>query len=331
MSLRLLLMGTGTFALPAFRALLESSHEVVGLVTQPDRSGRGHHRHPHPLKDLAAAHDVPVLQPDHINQSPWPDRLRGLQPDLSVVAAYGQILSAEVIEVARLGAINLHASLLPKYRGAAPIPYCILNGETETGVSVFQIEPKLDAGHVLGMVRTPIQDNETAGDLEARLADLAADACGEVVESIQAGTATAIAQDASQVSLAPRLTKAAGAIDWDQSPAEIGCHVRAMQPWPRAYTYWHTADHVPQRLLILETAARSVPEQTFPDTSPDTGRLPTRPGTILVAAGRELAVQTGQGPVDILRLQPEGKRKMDVSDFLCGHAISVGDRLGSAD
>jgi len=329
-SLRLLLMGTGTFALPAFRALLESSHQVVGLVSQPDRSGRGHHRHPHPLKELAQEHDVPVLQPDRINQAPWPERLRELRADLSVVAAYGQILSAEVITVARLGAINLHASLLPKYRGAAPIPYCILNGETETGVSVFQIEPQLDAGHVLGMVRTPIQDRETAGDLEARLADLAADLCGEVVAAIAAGTATAIPQDASQVSLAPRLTKAAGAIDWGQNPAEIGCHVRAMQPWPRAYTYWHSAEHVPQRLLILETEANPAGAEPLSETSGDSSP-PPRPGTVLVADGRRLAVQTGQGPLHILRLQPAGKRKMDVADFLRGHAVAVGDRLEAED
>ena len=196
-------MGTGTFALPAFQALMDGPYEIVGLVTQPDRVGRGHHRHPHPLKDLAESRGIPVLQPANINQSPWPDRLRELQPELTVVAAYGQILSAEVIELARFGAINLHASLLPKYRGAAPIPYSIQNGEAETGVSVFQIQPKLDAGHVLGMLRTPIRADETAGDLEPRLAEIAAEACLQVVAQIQSGTATSIPQDASQVSLAP--------------------------------------------------------------------------------------------------------------------------------
>ncbi|MEO1995544.1 MAG: methionyl-tRNA formyltransferase [Planctomycetaceae bacterium] len=327
MSFRLLLMGTGNFALPAFQTLIDSPHETVGLVTQPDRSGRGHHRHPHPLKDLAESRDIPVLQPAHINQPPWPDRLRELQPELTVVAAYGQILSAEVIEIARFGAINLHASLLPKYRGAAPIPYAIKNGESETGVSVFQIQPKLDAGHVLGMLRTPIRAHETAGDLEPRLAAIAAEVCLQVVAQIQAGTATSIPQDASQVSLAPKLTKAAGAINWDQSPARIGCHIRAMQPWPKAFSYWQAADRPPQRLLILETT----PVADAAAAAPDAGTQTPAPGTVVVADGRKLVVQTAEGPIEILSLQPEGKRRMDVVDFQCGHQMAVGDLLGPAD
>jgi len=320
-------MGTGTFALPAFEALIGASHQIVGLVTQPDRAGRGHHRHPHPLKELAQSHGIPVLQPDNINQPPWPERIGELQPDLAVVAAYGQILSADVIGIPALGAVNLHASLLPKYRGAAPIPYAIKNGESETGVSVFQIQPKLDAGNVLGMLQTAIEPDETAGQLESRLAVLAAEVCMQVVGQIESGTATAIPQDAAQVSLAPKLTKAAGAIDWDQSPTMIGCHVRAMQPWPKAFSYLHSADRPPQRLLILETAI--IPEDSL--ETPDAGPDSARPGSIVLADGRRLAVQTAEGPVEILSLQPEGKRKMNVVDYQCGNPIAVGDRLGPAD
>src|SRR5262249_53922151 len=152
--------------------LCESPHRVVGLFTQPDRVGRGHHHHPHPMKEAAVERGIAVFQPDNVNTPEALNQLRGLKADLAVVAAYGQILSAELLAIPRLGAINLHASLLPKYRGAAPIQYAVWKGEAETGITLFQIEPKLDAGPILGMVRTPVGAEETAGDLEDRLAQL---------------------------------------------------------------------------------------------------------------------------------------------------------------
>src|SRR5580704_10941854 len=235
-ALRLVMMATGGFALPTFRALLEGKHTVVGLFTQPDRTGRGHHRHVNPLKELALERGLPVFQPEKANTTEAVADLAALAPDLCVVAAYGQILSAELLAVPRLGAINVHASILPKYRGAAPIQTAILQGETETGITIFQIEPKLDAGPILGIERTPIGAKETSGELESRLSILGADLALRVVDQIAAGTTQPIVQDSTQASRAPRLKKESGRIDWNRSPRQIDCQVRALQPWPLAYS-----------------------------------------------------------------------------------------------
>ena len=235
MALRIVFMGTGGFAVPAFCAILESRHTTVGLFTQPDRTGSGHHQHVNPLKRIAAD-DIPVFQPEKANLPEPIEQLRSLEPDLCVVAAYGQILSAELLGVPRLGAVNLHASLLPKYRGAAPIQAAILNGETETGVTIFQIEPKLDAGPILAMEKTPIGPKETAGELQVRLAALGASMILPVLDHLEAGTAVPLVQDSAQASRAPRLKKESGRIDWSKTPAQIDCQVRAFHPWPMAYT-----------------------------------------------------------------------------------------------
>ncbi|MEZ6045503.1 MAG: methionyl-tRNA formyltransferase [Planctomycetaceae bacterium] len=185
--MKLVMMGTGVFALPTFQALLDSEHQVVGLFTQPDRTGRGHHRHVNPLKVLAEEKDIPVFQPVKANTPESINDLKSLDADLCVVAAYGQILSADLLGTPRLGAINLHASLLPKYRGAAPIQWAMIKGERETGVTIFQIEPKLDAGPVWGVVSTPINESETYGELQDRLADLGAALCINVLKKSKQG------------------------------------------------------------------------------------------------------------------------------------------------
>lgn len=310
------MLGTGSFALPTFEALYGTAHEVCALVTQPDRSGRGHHNHPHPMKEAALARDTPVLQPESINAPDSVRALRELRPDLFVVAAYGQILSSEVIEVPRLGAINVHASLLPKYRGAAPIQYAILRGETETGITIFQLEPKLDAGPILGVVRTPIDPHETAGDLEARLSKLAVPLTLEVIDSIAGGRVEAIPQNPQQVTRAPRIKKEAGAIDWSQSAEQIGWHVRAMQPWPKAFTFLEQAGGDKLRLIVLEVAPSEV-------------SIEGPPGSLCDVDHKELHVKTKTGPLEIVRLQPEGKRPMTAAEFLCGHAVHEGDRFTS--
>ncbi|MCH7989347.1 MAG: methionyl-tRNA formyltransferase, partial [Planctomycetes bacterium] len=237
MSLRLVMMGTGTFALPTFLALYESDHQVVGLFTQPDRTGRGHHRHVNPLKNAAFEHGTPIFQPPNVNESESLDSLKSLQADLCVVAAYGQILSQDLLSIPRLGAINIHASLLPKYRGAAPIQYAILNGEQETGITLFQIEPKLDAGLILGVEKTVIHPKETSGELEERLRDVAADLTLRVIDQIDTGTVSSVPQDSAGVTRAPRIRKEQGAIDWSKTADEIGNHIRAMQPWPNPFTF----------------------------------------------------------------------------------------------
>lgn len=320
--MRLVMMGTGPFALPTFNALIDSRHEVVGLVTQPDRTGRGHHRHPHPMKERAVAAGIPLLQPQNVNASESIDQLNAWDADLNVVAAYGQILKPAVIESARYGSINLHGSLLPRHRGAAPVQYTIWEGDSETGVTIFQIEPKLDAGRILGVVKTPVSKDETSGELMQRLSELAPQVTLEVLEQIESGTAAALPQDSSLVTRAPRLTKQDGRIDWTEPAERIQQQVRAMQPWPKAYTYWLRPDAPPLRLLVLKSAV--VEDGT------DDNRTPVSPGTILTADHHDCLVQTGTRPLKLQCVQVEGKRATEIGQFLNGHPIASGQRLGEA-
>lgn len=320
MSLRLLMMGTGEFAAPTFAQLLDSPHPVVALVTQPDRTGQGHHQHQNALKALALERGVPVFQPENANAPESLARLREFAADLFVVAAYGQILSLELLSIPRLGAINLHASLLPKYRGAAPIQYAVWKGEQETGVTLFQIEPRLDAGPILGVVRTQIGPKETSGQLHDRLAQLAAPLTLEVLAGLETGSLPRSWQDPVQVTKAPRLKKEQGAINWRQTSQQIGWHVRAMQPWPMPFTYLHLPGQSLARVLIL-------------DVDPAEGVSPDQltaaaPGDILSTPGDRLLVRTGDGAVRINSLQPAGKRAMTAAEFLRGRNVH-GGRFGN--
>jgi methionyl-tRNA formyltransferase len=325
MALRLVMMATGGFALPTFRDLLEHGYNVVGLFTQPDRTGRGHHQHVNPLKELALERGLPVFQPEKANTPEAIADLATLKPDLCVVAAYGQILSPALLAVPRLGAINLHASILPKFRGAAPIQTAILEGETETGVTIFQIEPKLDAGPMLAIDRTPIGDRETAGELESRLAVIGAELALQVVDQLANGTAEPIVQDSAQASRAPRLKKESGRIDWNRSPRQIDCQVRAFQPWPLAYSTLIIGGEKGDggsarslRLIVLEVASAEGRSSSGSDATP---------GTVLTVDNKRLVVQTGAGAIEIRRLQPEGKRAMTAGEFLAGYPVRSGDRF----
>lgn len=326
MPLRVLMMGTGTFALPAFRAVLDSEHETVALVTQPDRTGRGHHQHVNGLKELALSRAVPVFQPEKVNTPEALDRLREFAADLFLVAAYGQILSRKLLEIPRLGAINLHGSLLPKYRGAAPVQYAVLCGEEESGVTIFQIEPKLDAGPILGVVKTPIGEQETSGELHDRLAELAAPLTLDVLRGLELGTLVPLPQTVGEVTLAPKITKEQGEIDWSRSAQQIACHVRGMQPWPMPFTFLHLPEEParsPQRISILAVAQLSDAEQpTLAELSHLT------PGACRNLGGR-LLVKTGDGFIEVVTLQPAGKRAMSAADFLRGTAIETA-HFGSA-
>jgi methionyl-tRNA formyltransferase len=266
------------------------------------------------MKDAALERGTPVFQPDSVNVPQALGDLLALNADLCVVAAYGQILSAELLQLPRLGAVNVHASLLPKYRGAAPVQYAIWKGETETGITIFQIDPKLDAGPVLGVERTPIGPKETAGELEERLALLAAPLCVRVICEIEAGTTQPIPQDAAQVTRAPRLKKSAGAIGWSRSAEEIGWHVRAMQPWPKAFSFLSRAEGQPIRLIVLDVEPA--------DVSADAPA-----GTVILADGSRLVVQTGSRALELVRVQPEGKRAMTAAEFLRGHPVQIGERM----
>jgi methionyl-tRNA formyltransferase len=321
--MRLVMMGTGLFAEPTFEALLRRPNAVAGLVTQPDRAvgqqrgstrqtGRG-------MKDLAQEHRVPVLQPESINSPEGIAGLREFSPDLLVVAAYGQILSREVLTVPPLGGINVHASLLPKYRGAAPIAWAIANGETTTGVSIIKMSVSLDAGDVLAQEATPLGPDETTGDVEARLAAIGARLALQVIDEMAAGTVRGCKQDPGGVTRAPKLTKEHGVLDWMRSAQTVVNHVRAMQPWPTAYTHWHRAGSAPLRVIVCRAAA----------IGPGPERSANDPGTILPGEKQRLLVVAGDGTVvEILELQPAGKRRMTAGEFLRGHPVEPGDRLG---
>jgi methionyl-tRNA formyltransferase len=259
---------------------------------------------------------IPVLQPVNINTEESLAQLRALGADLFMVAAYGQILSAEVINVPPLGSYNLHASLLPKYRGAAPIQYAVWKGETETGVSIFKIEPKLDAGLILATIKTPIDPRETAGELEDRMAKLVAPVTLQFLDDLEQEKLTGTAQDKSLVTKAPKLKKEFGSIDWSQTVREIDCQVRGMQPWPMPYSYLKIEGRPTLRVLVLE-----VTPQPFPDSSPHA------PGTVIHNDGKSLRVKCGDGSCQIERIQPVGKRPMAIAEFLRGYPAVVGSRF----
>ena len=314
MPLRTVLLGTGSFALPPFRAVLESPHDVVAVYTQPERSGRGHHRHVNPVRVLAEEHGIPVHQPERVNAAEVLDQLTSMKADLFVVAAYGQILSKTFLAIPRLGAFNLHGSLLPRHRGAAPVQYSIRCGDELGGVTMFQIEPALDSGPMVGKVSTPIGKQETSGELMQRLADLSGPLTLNVMEQMEAGTAIFETQDESQVTLAPKISKEEGVINWSQSANEIHCHVRAMQPWPRASSSF-CSDSGPLRCLLV---------QVEPESEADTRSA--EPGQVLVT-GRQLRVATGSGSVLIRKIQPQGKKVMDAAAFSNGYRVTTDSRF----
>lgn len=313
MTIRIAYFGTGNLALPSFLSLLDSPHQIVGLVTQPDRTGRGHHQHLNPLKEAAVERGIAVLQPESIKTDQALASLRELQADLFVVAAYGQILSPAVIETPRLGTINIHASLLPRYRGATPIHAAVLNGDPETGITIIRIEPKMDAGPMLGVVRTPVQNEETTGQLEERLAELAIPLLHRVIDEVVAGVVKAIPQDAAQVTRVRKLSKTDGRIDWTRTAVEVERHVRGMQPWPGPFSELHQEGRPLTRLQILKVRVTE-------------GVRGAQSGDVL-SVPDSVTVQCGTDAVQILTLQPDGKRPMPVADFLRGRKLSTGDRF----
>ncbi len=314
MPLKIVLMGTGNFAVPPFRALLDSPFEMVGVLTQPEKTGRGHHQHVNPVKELAVAKSVPVFQPERVNRPEMLETLRSLQADVFVVAAYGQILKPELLAIPRLGAFNLHGSLLPRYRGAAPVQYAIWKGDFVTGVTIFQIEPALDSGPIVGFVETPIDDGETSGELMLRLAELSVPLTLDVLRQLDEGTAVFRPQDTTQVTLAPKISREDGVIDWSKPGYLIECHVRAMQPWPKASSILQRRDQAPLRCIVSKVAFVKVDE-----TTPS-----GRPGQVQEHQGR-LLVATGDGWLEIVKLQPEGRKVVDGRSFLNGYPLADGD------
>ena len=333
------MMGTGTFAEPTLEALLAGPDPVVGVFTQPDREGvqkRGSTRQVgRGMKEIAAEKGVPVFQPESVNAPDGVAMLRALQPDLLVVAAYGQILSKEVLSIPTQGAINVHGSLLPKYRGAAPVAHAILNGETETGVTIIRMSAGLDAGDMLAKASIPIGD-ETAGELEAKLAPLGARLAVETIQRLKAGPVVGEKQDPKLVTKAPKLTKEMGLIDWSQPAGQVCRQVRAMQPWPTAYTYLHRPGKPPMRVIV--SRAQKLDELQLEQVIRERGAIirilfrevSEKPvGSITVPPHGGLWVATGSGStVSVLELQPAGKKRMTAEEFLRGHPLKEGDRFG---
>ena len=311
--LRIVFFGTPEFAVPTLDALLRSRHQIVGVVTQPDRPrGRGHKTSYAPVKARAVDAALPVLQPDRLKDDAFLAALAAMQTDLGVVAAYGRILTDAVLAAPRLGMINVHASLLPQYRGAAPVHRAIMNGERETGVTIMRVVKALDAGPMLAETRRPIDPDETSEEVERDLARDGAALAAAAVDDIAAGRARETPQDDATATYAPRLTKADGAIDWSWPADRIHNAVRGLHPWPHASTFLHG-----RRLILLRSAVSA-------------DAAGAAPGTVIAARADDLVVAAGTGRVRLVEVQAEGKRPMTAREFLAGHRVERGDRLTAA-
>jgi len=310
--LRLIYFGTPPFAVPTLRALVGSEHQVVALVSQPDRpSGRGQHVTPTATKQVGLEAGVPILQPTRLRDDEFLATIASYQPDLGVVAAYGRILPDGLLKIPRLGMINVHGSLLPKYRGAAPVHRAVMAGEGITGVTIMRVVAALDAGPMLATATRPIDPDETSVDVERDLAELGAAALVAVVNQMSKGPVVETPQDDALATYAPKLEKSESPIDWERPAHEIHNRVRGLQPWPMASTTIHGT-----RCLIHRT--RSTDQSTEASA-----------GAVVEATGDALAVATGDRRVlRIVMIQPEGRRVMTVREFLSGRKLIPGTLLG---
>ncbi|MBX9681550.1 MAG: methionyl-tRNA formyltransferase [Gemmataceae bacterium] len=337
------MMGTGGFAEPTLEALLASKHAVVGLVTQPDRvvgEKRGTTRQVGKgMKEIALERTIPVYQPESINTPEGVAKLMEWKPDLLVVAAYGQILNRDVLSAAPRGGINVHASLLPKYRGAAPIAWAIHHGEKESGVTIIRMSTALDAGDMLMQEAVPIGPDETAGELESRLGPLGSRMALQTIEQLETGTTKGIQQDKSLVTKAPKLTKEMGLIDWSRPAPAVWNQIRSMHPWPSAYCYLHRPSAEPMRLIVFKahpvvetsllTCSNSSSESKQDRQDNNLVATKAEAGAVHVE-GNALLVRCGEGCLALDEVQPAGKRRMNIIDFLRGNAIPAGSRMGAA-
>ncbi|MHB8095557.1 MAG: methionyl-tRNA formyltransferase [Candidatus Aminicenantales bacterium] len=312
--MRIVFFGSPASALPSLRKLLESGHSVECVVTQPDRpSGRGRKVAMSAVKAFAVEHGLPVLESERIRKDEAAaDRLRAIQPDIQVVVAYGQIIPVSIIDLPLHRTLNVHFSLLPRYRGASPVQWAVLNGDARTGVTIIRLNAKMDEGDMLAARETDILAGETARDLEARLAEMGADLLLRTLEDID--RIVPVPQDHSRATLAPKIRKEDGLIDWGADAAAVDRKVRAFTPWPSAFTFLKG-----RRLQILRGRIRNGP--------PETGV----PGTILDAGKSGLAVACGGRSVyEIATLQPEGRKEMDAHAFSLGTDVRRGDAFGNS-
>jgi methionyl-tRNA formyltransferase len=313
--MRILFWGTPDFAVPSLRALLGEAHDVVGVVTQPDRpAGRGRALRPSPVKLQAQEEGLPVLQPERARGAGFMAAIRDLQPDLSVVVAYGQILSREVLDVPALGSINVHASLLPELRGAAPINWAIKLGHVETGITIMRMVEQMDAGPILHQVPEPIGPEETGSELWTRLSEIGAAALVEALMLLDAGAIVEVAQDDSKATFAPRLDRDSVHVDWHGNALAVERHIRAMDAIPGAWT-----EHRGDALKVFRPHA-------LPDQLHD-----AEPGTVLRASGSDVAegmcVACGTGAVLVREVKPAGRRRMVTAEWVRGRGVEAGERL----
>ena len=305
---RTIFMGTPDFACPTLQKLLEQDEKLLAVVTQPDRpKGRGQHLTPSPVKQLAVKHGIPVLQPLKVREPGFVEIIRNLKPDIIVVVAFGQILPKTLLDIPPQGCINVHASLLPRYRGAAPLNWCLINGETETGVTTMLMDSGLDTGPILLTRDTAIDENEQIGSLHDRMSEMGAELLGETLQRLKEGTVTPRPQNGADSCYAAMLRKEDGAIDWSRDARAIHNQVRGMSLWPVAYTSIYG-----QILKIYRTRV---------------GNSAGQPGAILKAAKGELEVACLSGSLVIEELQLAGKKRLDPGSFLAGFPIAVGTLL----
>jgi len=320
--MRIVVMGTGGFAVPTFQSLLASDHEILSLVTRPPQ---GRKPPPNPMKEAAEEAGLPVEMPESINSEAAQTYLRSLESDLFVVCDYGQILSAKTLGLARLGGINLHGSLLPAYRGAAPVNWALYDGRLETGISVIHMTPRLDAGPCLAKHVLDIDPRENAVELEYRLAAAGVEpviASIERLETWDGVSEIGERQDKSQATKAPRLKKSDGNVDWSRTARQIYDQFRAFTPWPGTFTQWHRPSDDPLRIVLNQI-------DPAPKLDLEDSLVKGPPGTV-VLCDRRLVVAAGNGLLEILKIQPAGKKPMETEAFLRGYRVSAGDCLGSS-
>ena len=308
-------MGTSEFALPALKELITHKFEIIGVLTQPDRpSGRGKRLKPPPVKVVAAEHQLPIYQPEKVREPAFVRILERLAPDVTVVAAFGQLLPQTVLDIPPCGTINLHPSLLPKYRGAAPIQWALINGETETGMTLMLLDAGEDTGDIISRARIPIRDDDTAFTLTAQLAQLGAKQLVQLLSEMpKDAPPPSTPQNNAEATHAPRLTKDIGDINWHQPAITIHNLVRGTAIWPGAFTLFR--DNL--RLKIIGC-------QPLPQT------LDAPPGTLEIVGKRKLLVATADGALQLLKIQPATKKVMEAADFINGYQVQTGEQLLTA-
>lgn len=314
--MRIVFMGTPAFAVPTLQQLLKTEFSVVGVVCQPDRpSGRGKKVQVGPVKALALSQNIPVVQPEKMKDPKLLETLQAWEPEVVVVAAFGRILPKIILDLPPKGCLNVHGSLLPKYRGAAPIQWAVIDGEAETGVTIMLMDEGMDTGAILQQEVIPIGPDETSGELAPRMAQVGGALLVRTLRGWVAGTMIPLPQNDSAATLAPILTKEDGLMPWDQPAGSLANRIRGLSPWPGVHTFLGS-----ERWGIWEVQV----EDQEPGMRHTAHGTPQVPGTITAVTKQAIRVQTGQGSLNLLEIQPENKKRMHVSDYVAGHRVTIG-------